>query len=110
MQLSVCDIAAKLHVTEGDVIRWIEAEELPAFKIHDQYCIRRSEFLEWARSRQMAVPSEGPEIRKDESALLLTEALESGDIVYGLKGNDRDSVMRSVVETLEFSRGVDREH
>ena len=111
MKLTVREIAKMFAVPEKTVYGWIHEEELPAYHVNDQYHINRTELLEWASSRQIPVPVDVFNKKKKEtSALELTEALEDGDIVYGLKGNDRDSVMRSVVQVLHLSEGVDRDH
>jgi PTS system nitrogen regulatory IIA component len=110
MKLTIRDVAKMFKVPEKTVYGWVYEEELPAYQVNEQYHINRTELLEWASSRQIPVPADVFDKKKGKvSGLQLTEALEEGGIVYGLKGIDRDSVMRSVVQTLPLSQGVDRE-
>ena len=58
MRLTVREVATLLNSPEETIYRWIESGEMPAYRIHDQYRINRSELLEWATSRRMNVSAE----------------------------------------------------
>lgn len=113
MQLTVRDIARMLKVPEREIFHWIEAEELPAYKIHDQYRFNRAELLEWISSRQIPVPFElfphGPDAVSSTS-LTLTDALEKGGIIYGLKGQDKESILAAMIRHIPLPPTSDRDH
>ena len=110
MQLTIRDIAKMLKVPERDIFHWIEKEELPAYKIHDQYRFNRAELLEWISSHEMPVPFELFPHGPSASALSLADALESGGIIYGLKGRDKEAILTAIVEEIPLPPASDRNH
>ena len=55
MRVTVREAAALLKAPEAQVYEWIESGDLPAHRINDQFRINRSELLEWATGRNIAV-------------------------------------------------------
>jgi PTS system nitrogen regulatory IIA component len=110
MQLSVRDIAKMLKVPEREIFHWIEAEELPAYKIHDQYRFNRAELLEWISSRNIPVPSDLFPHGPAAAPLSLADALECGGIVYGLKGQDKESILAAMVQDIPLPPACDRNY
>jgi PTS system nitrogen regulatory IIA component len=108
MQLTVRDIAKMLKVPEREIFHWIETEELPAYKIHDQYRFNRAELLEWVASHQIPVPVELYPHGTAAAALSLGEALTHGGIFYGLKGGDKETVLSAMVQAIPLPPGSDR--
>ncbi len=111
MQLTVRDAARYLGVNEETLRRWVDRGELPAVVVHDQYRFNRVELLEWAASRKIPV---SPEILEEPGAAgppppRLAEAVRAGGIHYGLAGDDKASLIRSVVDVLPLPPGTDRE-
>src|SRR5438445_10258620 len=47
MDLTVRDLAKLLKVSENTVYRWIEKDDLPAYRLHEQYRLNRVELQEW---------------------------------------------------------------
>ncbi len=112
MQLQVKDVANFFNVSEKTIYRWIEQDGLPAFRINKQYRFNRTEILEWATARKVnASPQLLREPDGDDAAPLpdLGVALEDGGIFYRVEGDDKDSVLRSVVALLRLPEAVDRE-
>lgn len=121
MQLSVKDAANLLRISEDAVYRWVKAGVLPAYHINEQYRFNRSELLEWATARQMDLGPEmyGPEVfgpggggkepRRRTPPSSLAEALAAGDILYGVEGGDKTSVLRGIINMLTLPEEVDRE-
>ncbi len=110
MQLSVKDAANLLKISEDAVYRWVKAGVLPAYHINEQYRFNRSELLEWATARQMDLGAEvfGAE-RPKASHSSLAEALAAGDVLYGVEGEDKTSVLRGIIHMLTLPEEVDRE-
>lgn len=111
MKLTVRDAAKLLNVSEKTIYRWISQEAIPFQKINEQFRFNRAELLEWATARKIQV---SPEIFAEESSSgsplpTLTEALRNGGIAYRISGNDKTSVLKSVVGAMNLPEEVDRE-
>jgi PTS system nitrogen regulatory IIA component len=110
MELTVRDVAGILHVPEYTVYRLIDEDKLPATEINGQFRFSREELLEWASSRSVnpigIVKNPGPTSPQGNT---LGEALRSGGLLRGIRGTDRASVLRFVVERLPLNDRADRE-
>lgn len=110
MKLTVKDAANLLSVSEKTIYRWIKQGVIPAYQISDQYRFNRAELLEWATSRKITVSPkifEEPEGGESPPPSLL-EALRDGGIHYRLGGQDKGSVLHSVVDAMKLPEEVDR--
>jgi nitrogen PTS system EIIA component len=109
--ISVREAAELLKVSEKTIYRWIGEQDLPVFKVKDQYRLSRADLIEWASQKKVPV---SPDIFKEpesESTPVpsLYEALQAGGVFYRVSGTDRESVLRAVVGQLRFTEGVDNE-
>lgn len=111
MQLSVKDTAKMLNVSEKTIYRWIKQQIVPVYRINEQYRFNRSELLDWATSRRIQIsPEIFQETEQSKTPLpSLSDALKTGGISYRIGGNDKASVLRSVVDLLNLPEEVDRE-
>lgn len=111
MQLSVRDVSKLLNVSEKTIYRWVNQGILPGYRVNEQYRFNRAELLEWATSRKMNVSALLFDEPESNAAPLpdLGEALQAGGIFYRLGGNDKESVLRAVVEHMRLPEEVDRE-
>lgn len=110
-KLTVREAAGLLGTSEKSVYRWIKEDALPAYRVDDQYRINRAELLEWATAHRIPVSPEIFAEPDDESepTPTLEEALRAGGIHYRVRGRDKASVLRHVVEALKLPDDVDRE-
>lgn len=111
MHLNVREAAKILNVSEKTIYRWIQQGSLPAYRVNEQYRFHRAELLEWATSHKINVsPKIFEEPEGAPAALVgLAEALQAGGIFYRVGGGDKESVLRSIVETMRLPEEVDRE-
>jgi len=111
MQLSVKDTAAILDVPEKELYRLIQQGAVPVHKINEQYRFNRAELLEWATSHGMKVsPGILVEDVSGESEMpTFTDAVLAGGIEYGVEGDDKVSVLRSIVGIMKLPEEVDRD-
>lgn len=110
MRVTVREAAALLNAPEAKVYAWIESGDLPAYRIDDQYRINRSELLEWATERNLAVaPALFHEGDEDERVPSAAESLERGGVFHGVGGTTREEVLRSILALLKLEDEGDRE-
>jgi PTS system nitrogen regulatory IIA component len=108
MQLSVREVAELLKVSEKRVYEWIKRGILRADRVNDQYRLHRSDLLEQTSSREIDLPAEIFSNRVSAGSCLV-DALRCGNVSYGIKGNDKTSVLRGVVNTLTLPQASDRD-
>lgn len=110
MRVTIRDAAALLSTSEKKIYDWIESGDLPAYKINDQYRINRSELLEWATSRKLAVAPELFHEADDEDHVpSVAASLQLGGVFHGISGETRDDVLGNVVQVLRLSDDAERE-
>lgn len=111
MQLGVHDVARILNVSEKSIYRWIQQGQLPAYKVNDQYRFNRAELLEWANGQKINVSTEIFKEPDTSEELMpdLADSIEAGGIFYRVAGNDKDSVLRSVVDVMKLPPDMDRD-
>ncbi len=106
MQLSIKDVAKLLNVDDKTIYGWIKQDDIPVYRINEQCRFNKAEILEWATARQI------PHAAHDEADAgefsSLAEALTTGGIVYGVKGGDKPTVLRNVVDAMQLPEEVDR--
>lgn len=100
MNLSVQDAAKMLRVSEREIYRWIREGTIPVHRVSDHYRFHKSELLEWATTHGVRVSSEEFHGVEAESLPGLVEALERGGVHDHVPGDDRDSVLRAVVDRM----------
>lgn len=109
MRVTVREAAALLSAPEAQVYEWIDSGDLPAHRINDQYRINRSELLEWATGRNIAVaPALFHEDEEAERIPSVAESLERGGVFHDVPGATREEILRSVVALLRLEDEGDR--
>ncbi len=109
MKVNVREAARLLSVSESEVYRWVESGEIPCSVVNHQPLFSRAELLEWATARRLPVSVELFEPGNDTGASVrLADALARGGVHHGVRGGDRASVLRAVVERLPVPDEEDR--
>lgn len=110
MRLSVSETAALLDAGEERVAEWIEDGSLPAQRILGEYRINRTELLEWATERQIALaPRAFGDALTGSGIPTVSEALLAGGITTDDRSADPAAVMRGIVQALPLAEEADRE-
>ena len=111
MLMNITDAANALQAEEKSVIQWIRKERLPAETVRGQYMINRAELLEWATARGLKVDPSVFKIKDDDSVHMpsIFEAVEAGGVHYGVKGQDKETILKNVVDLLDLSEEIDPE-
>lgn len=109
MRLTVREVATLLKSPEETVYRWIESGEMPAYRIHDQYRINRSELLEWATSMRIPVAPELFDESDDADHIpSASECVARGGVFHDVPGTTRSEALSEIVKRLPLNEG-DRE-
>lgn len=110
MQLRIRDVSRILKVSERTVHQWVKTGGLAAQRLNGQLRFNRTELLEWATSRNVAVPAElfGAEDAGSCALPGLAEAVETGGVFHDVGGTDKESVLRAVVDRMQLPAKVDR--
>lgn len=110
MLIKVSEAAALLQTEEKTVIKWIKKEKLPAVLVKGTYRINRVDLLEWATEHAIKVSPELFTATEEETDFpTLAEALAAGGIYCDVPGDDKLSVLRSVVTLLKLPPEMDPE-
>lgn len=111
MLMNITDAANALQAEEKSVIQWIRKERLPAETVRGEYMINRAELLEWATARGLKVDPSVFKIKDDDSVHMpsIFEAVEAGGVHYGVKGQDKETILKNVVDLLDLSETIDPE-
>jgi nitrogen PTS system EIIA component len=110
MLMKASEVAGLLHKDEHTVLKWIKKENLPAILVRGIYRINRVDLLEWATEHGITVPPElFAQAEADFALPSLSSALEAGGVHCGVPGDDKLSVLRSVVNLLKLPPQMDPE-
>jgi len=111
MQLTVPEVARYFKVSEKTIHRWIATRNMPARREGNLCRFNRAELLEWAAFNKIEVdPSFFNETANgDESLPDLAGALKAGGFLENVGGEDKQTVLRNVVERLPLPEGVGRD-
>ena len=112
MNLTVKDAAQLLQVSEKSIYRWLKQSAIPAYRMGGQHRFNRSELLEWATSKHMAVSPDAfsdPEIDRLPMPLF-SDALEAGGVFYRIDGKSRDEVLLQVSIHLRVPEDTDQKY
>ena len=107
--IDIKEVSKILAISEKTIYRWISKREIPVYKIGGTYRFNRVELLEWATSKKIPV---SPAIFDDslsDTMPSLTEAIATGGIHYHIPGNDKESVIRAIVNIIPLPGDVDKE-
>lgn len=111
MKLTVDDVTQLFSVSEKTVYRWIKSNDLPAYRINNQYRFNYTELMEWAGAHRINVAN--PQTRgdiglQDETLPCFSETLLAGGIYYRIGGHDKTMVLTEIVNLLKLPDRIDR--
>lgn len=104
MQWTIADIVRLFGVSERTVNRWIEQKDMPCVRAGEQYHFHYIELLDWALKKKIPLT---PEVlsagdRGNGGPGILYQALKTGNIHYDIPGENREEVLKAVVDALPF--------
>lgn len=109
MELKVREVAKLLGVSEKTIYRWLAEGKIPAYRLHDQYRFSKTEVLEWAQAQRIPIVPEALAQAASPQEVSLAQALQRGGIVYRLQGQDKQAVLKELVEVMPLPPGLGRD-
>jgi PTS system nitrogen regulatory IIA component len=112
MQLTVKHVARIFNIPKAAVYRLIKKDQLPVYRINDQYRFNRSELVEWATLHKVNMAPSAfldPET-EPLPATRLAEALQAGGIFYHLPGPSKEEALRAAVDIIPLPSDVERDY
>jgi PTS system nitrogen regulatory IIA component len=112
MELSLKQVAEIFMVSETEIIKWINKENLPAELVADQYRFHRADLLEWAAIENHSF---SPNIYAQTNGDLtlagthLADALEAGGVLPDVAGTELRSVLHNALVDLPIPESVNLE-
>ena len=102
MELTINDIVRIFAVPEETVNHWIEKKEMPCIKANEQYRFNYIELLDWALKEKIQLTPEALTLgnRENYKSYVLYQAIKNGHIYYDIPGDNREEILKSVVEVL----------
>jgi PTS system nitrogen regulatory IIA component len=111
MELTVNDIVKIFGIPERTVNSWIEKKDMPYIKVNEQYRFNYIALLDWALERKIKLT---PEVlamgdwEKNHSSVLY-QAIKTGNIFYDTPGDNREEVLKSIVDVLPLPQKLNKE-
>jgi PTS system nitrogen regulatory IIA component len=109
MQLTSRDAARLLGVPETTLERWLRSGELAATRVNEQYRFNKIDLLEFATARNLEISPELLAEVEQPALPSLAEAIRAGGVHHGVSGQDKASILRSVVDRLPLEAPADRD-
>jgi len=111
VRLSIRQVSKLLKVSEKKVVDWIRRGVLRADQVDHQYQLYQSDLLEQTSAHAIDVPTDifSASEPGTEVGFSLVDALRAGGIYHGVKGIDKASVLRSIINKLPLSAKIDHE-
>jgi nitrogen PTS system EIIA component len=107
VKLTVREAARLLSVSESEIYRWIDDGDIPCHVVNHQPLFSRAELLEWATAHRRPLSTE---LFDDGAAVhSLATAMERGGVHPHIAADDREGVLRAVVEHLPIPDPGERE-
>jgi len=111
MKLSLNEVAKLLNMPEATIQRWVRKGNIPAIEIGGQYVFIKKDLEKWARLHNIVlnIHPEKDAQKLSPIKISVSEAMERGGIFFNLKGEDVNSVLKSVVNLAPLPPEIDRD-
>lgn len=112
MKLSLNEVAKLLKMPEATIQRWVRKGNIPAVEIGGQYVFIKKDLERWARLHNIILNNH-PERngqRLKPVKISVSDAMERGGIFFNLKGENINSVLKSVVSLAPLPPEINRDN
>lgn len=110
MALTIKDVANHLDVPIETVHRWIHQGKIPMQQYRGEYVMGRQILEHWADEHKLKVraPSSASESDNEMEFDGILPSMQRGGVFYDLTGNDKESVLKSIMEWIPNIEPADR--
>lgn len=112
MELTINDIVEIFAVSEETVNTWIEKKKMPYIKANEQYRFNYIELLDWALQKKISLTPEALSLgdRENCQSSVLYQAIKNGRIHYDVPGDNREEVLKAVVDLLPLPPKLNKKY
>jgi nitrogen PTS system EIIA component len=107
MKLTIYEVAQCLRLPVSTVERWVRQGKIPLQSTDNGYLFDESTLEKWAQMRKF--PFSLPEKARTTTQQILSDnllpAMKRGGVLYNIKGNDVQTVLKNAVENINFLSG-----
>lgn len=111
MELTMRDVVKAFAVPEKTVNNWIGKKGMPCVKTNEQYRFNYIELLDWALTNKITLTSNILAFGEvsDSGDNVVYQALRNGNIHYDVPGDNKEQVLKNIVDLLELPPNLNRE-
>lgn len=111
MELTMRDVVQAFAVPEKIINTWIGKKGMPCVKTNEQYRFNYIELLDWALMNKITLTSNILAFGEvsDSGDNVVYQALRIGNIYYDVPGDNKEQVLKNVVDLLELPSNLNRE-
>lgn len=107
MKLTINEVARCLRLSVSTVERWIRQGRIPIQKTDNGYLFNESTLEKWAAMYKLpfSLPDKFEKKLKEKKTEDLLPAMKRGGLLYNIKGDNVDTVLKDAVENIYFLPG-----
>ena len=111
MKLTINEVARCLRLPVTTVDRWIRQGRIPIQKSSHGYIVNESALEKWAAMYRLpfSLPKKVKSKPQEKRLENLLPAMSRGGILYGIKGDDAETVLKGAVEEMKLPVGTSKE-
>jgi PTS system nitrogen regulatory IIA component len=104
MKLTIYEVAQCLRLPVSTVERWIRQGRIPIQKAGDDYLFNESTLEKWAGIYKLpfSLPEKVNTAQQQTKMENLLPAMKRGGILYDIKGDDVETVLKNAVENIHY--------
>jgi len=111
MKLSINEVARCLNLPVTTVDRWIRQGRIPIQKSSNGYIVKVSALEKWAAMYRLpfSLPKKVNTQPKEKRLENLLPAMNRGGVIYGIKGENVESVLKGAVDKMQLPLNSSKE-
>jgi len=111
MKLTINEVAQCLRLPVTTVDRWIRQGRIPIQKSSNGYIVNESALEKWAAMYRLpfSLPKKVNTQLQEKRLENLLPAMDRGGVIYGIKGDDAETVLKGAVEKMQLPLNTSKE-
>lgn len=108
MDLKIRDIVELLGLPEKTVLKMIQEDKIPAYKMGHQYRFSKAEINEWILANKIVTTDKILDMNLSQRPVELADLLKKGGIHYGVAGTSVGEVIRNAIAAIPTSNEISK--